>query len=120
MAQAASTLNGRILDQGDAVLPGVTVTVANEATGVVRTTVSNEEGLYFLPGLYTLRTELPGFAPSARERVQLFNPANLGNSYNGNGRSSIQSVPHQLAARNPADPLFEQRPRRVLQRAPVE
>ena len=51
LAQATSTFNGRILDQGDAVLPGVTVTVTNQNTGVVRTTVSNEEGLYFMPGL---------------------------------------------------------------------
>ena len=50
LAQATSTFNGRVLDQGDAVLPGVTVTVTNQNTGVVRTTVSNEEGLYFLPG----------------------------------------------------------------------
>ena len=51
LAQSTSTFNGRVLDQGDAVLPGVTVTVTNQATGVVRTTVSNDEGLYFLPGL---------------------------------------------------------------------
>ena len=36
LAQATSTFNGRVLDQGDAVLPGVTVTVTNVATGVVR------------------------------------------------------------------------------------
>ena len=42
MAQATSTFNGRVLDQGDAVLPGVTVTVTNQNTGVVRTTVTNE------------------------------------------------------------------------------
>jgi hypothetical protein len=74
-AQATSTFNGRILDQGDAVLPGVTVTVTNQNTGVARTTVTNEEGLYFMPGLepgvYRLSTELTGFATSARENVTL-------------------------------------------------
>ena len=45
-AQATSTFNGRVLDQGDAVLPGVTVTATNTATGVVRTTVTNAEGQY--------------------------------------------------------------------------
>src|SRR5688500_16045469 len=74
-AQASSTFNGRILDQDKAVLPGVTVTVTNQNTGVVRTTVSNEEGSYFLPGLepgvYRIATELPGFAPSLRENVTL-------------------------------------------------
>lgn len=74
-AQATSTFNGRILDQGDAVLPGVTVTVTNANTGVVRNAVTNEEGLYFMPGLepgvYTIATDLAGFAPSVRERVTL-------------------------------------------------
>ena len=74
-AQATSTFNGRVLDQGDAVLPGVTVTVTNLNTGVVRTTVTNEEGVYFMPGLepgvYDVTTELPGFAPTTRDRVTL-------------------------------------------------
>src|SRR5918994_1248568 len=73
--QASSTFNGRVLDQGDAVLPGVTVTVTNQNTGVVRTTVSNEEGQYFLPGLepgvYRVSTELPGFQAPTRENVTL-------------------------------------------------
>ena len=63
--QVTSTFNGRILDQGDAVLPGVTVTATNVSTGVVRTTITNEEGLYLIPGLetgtYKIETELAGF-----------------------------------------------------------
>jgi hypothetical protein len=74
-AQATSTFNGRIVDAGDAVLPGVTVSVTNENTGVVRTAATNGEGQYFLPGLepgvYTIRTDLQGFAPTAREHVAL-------------------------------------------------
>src|SRR5258705_5441123 len=74
-AQATSTFNGRGLDQGDAVLPGVTVTATNVSTGVSRTGVTNAEGLYFMPGLdpgiYEVKTELAGFAPAARERVTL-------------------------------------------------
>ena len=73
--QATSTFNGRVLDQGDAVLPGVTVTAANVSTGVARTTVTNADGFYYMPGLepgvYQVSTELPGFAPSRRERVNL-------------------------------------------------
>jgi Carboxypeptidase regulatory-like domain/TonB dependent receptor-like, beta-barrel len=73
-AQAAtSTINGRVLDQGDAVLPGVTVTATNTSTGVVRTTVTNGEGIYSMPGLepgvYDVKTELAGFAPATRDRV---------------------------------------------------
>ena len=74
-AQATSTFNGRVLDQGDAVLPGVTVTATNVDTGVSRTIVTNDEGSYFMPGLepgvYEVKTELSGFAPSARQNVRL-------------------------------------------------
>src|ERR1044071_3826637 len=74
-AQATSTFNGRIVDAGEAGLPGVIVSVDNENTGVVRTAVSNAEGQYFLPGLepgvYGIRTDLQGFAPSVREQVTL-------------------------------------------------
>src|SRR5262245_48552474 len=74
-AQATSTFNGRVLDQGDAVLPGVTITATNTATGVVRTTVTNADGSYYLPslepGVYEVKTELAGFAPAARQNVNL-------------------------------------------------
>ena len=74
-AQATSTFNGRILDQGDAVLPGVTVTATNTSTGVARTTVTNGEGVYGMPGLepgvYDVKTDLQGFAPAVRQRVTL-------------------------------------------------
>ena len=73
--QVTSTFNGRILDQGGLVLPGVTVTATNVSTGVVRTTITNEEGLYLIPGLetgtYKIETELAGFAPSVRDNVRL-------------------------------------------------
>src|SRR3954454_3412090 len=80
-AQATSTFNGRVVDNSDAVLPGVTVTVTNKATGVVRTTVSNEDGRYALPGLepgtYQVKTELPGFQTSARDNINLLVNATL-------------------------------------------
>src|SRR5215510_4685902 len=73
--QATSTFNGRVLDQGDAVLPGVTITATNINTGVARSAVTNAEGQYFMPGLepgvYEVKTELAGFAPSARQNVNL-------------------------------------------------
>jgi hypothetical protein len=40
------TFIGRVVDPGDAVLPGVTVTAININTKVARTTVTNAEGLY--------------------------------------------------------------------------
>src|SRR5258705_1369490 len=74
-AKGTSTFNGRALDQGDAVLPGVTVTVTNTSTGVVRTSVTNAEGVFYIPGLepgiYNIKSELPGFQTSVRDRVNL-------------------------------------------------
>ena len=74
-AQASSTINGRVLDQGDAVLPGVTVTVTNTATGVVRTAVTNDQGVYFMPaldsGVYSVTTDLPGFAAAPRNGINV-------------------------------------------------
>src|ERR1044072_5827646 len=62
LGQTTSTFNGRVLDAGDAVLPGVTITATNTNTGVVRTTVTNAEGGYLMPGLepgtYSVKTEL--------------------------------------------------------------
>jgi hypothetical protein len=74
-AQATATINGRIVDQGEAVLPGATVTVTNVTTGAVRTTFTNDTGLYSVPalenGTYTIRAELSGFAPAERTGVAL-------------------------------------------------
>ena len=79
--QATSTFNGRVLDQGDAVLPGVTVTATHVSTGVTRETVTNAEGSYYMPGLepgvYNVKTDLTGFAPSARQNVNLVLNATL-------------------------------------------
>ncbi len=74
-AQATSTFNGRVLDRDDAVLPGATVTATNTSTGVMRTTVTNTDGVYSIPGLepgvYDVKTDLTGFASAVRERVTL-------------------------------------------------
>jgi hypothetical protein len=74
-AQATGTVNGRVVDQADAVLPGATVTATNTRTGVARTTVTNGEGLYSLPalepGLYNVSVDLTGFAPSNRRDLTL-------------------------------------------------
>ena len=56
-------------------LPGATVTATNPATGQARTTVTNETGIYNLPGLppgnYTVKFELSGFGDYVRQNVTL-------------------------------------------------
>jgi len=66
-AQATSAvITGTITDAQGGVLPGVTLTVRNTETGTIRTSVSESDGRYRVPGLppgrYDLKAELAGFA----------------------------------------------------------
>src|SRR5262245_33575517 len=76
-----ATVSGTIEDSSHALLPGVSVTAANNATGVMTTGVSNEAGAYnltgLLPGTYTVRAELPGFQTKNFTNVQLGNAAQV-------------------------------------------
>ena len=80
-AQATATISGRVVDQAGAVLPGATITVTNAATGAVRETVTNEEGLYsvpaLLPGTYKVRAALAGFSAQEREGLEVLIGANM-------------------------------------------
>jgi len=68
-------LNGTVFDQGRAVLPGVAVTVVNEATSIERTTFTGVEGRFVMstltPGTYTVRVELSGFQTQTQPGVLL-------------------------------------------------
>jgi hypothetical protein len=73
--ESTAELRGRIADAQDAPVPGATVTITNQATGVVRQAISNADGTYFLtaisPGLYELVVELTGFSKYNRRDVRL-------------------------------------------------
>jgi hypothetical protein len=62
---ANGAIEGTVTDSSGGVLPGVTVTVSNLDTGLERSTVTNEKGLYralILPlGTYRVVAELQGF-----------------------------------------------------------
>jgi len=72
---ATAEFNGSVVDQSGGALPGVTVTVTEETTGLVRTVVSNDTGRFVLlampPGRYTMRAELAGFQTQTRPGVGL-------------------------------------------------
>jgi outer membrane receptor protein involved in Fe transport len=72
---ATGAIQGVAVDGSGAVLPGVTITVANTATGASRVAVTNEQGLFtaeLLPvGTYEVSAELAGFQSRKASDVQL-------------------------------------------------
>ncbi len=72
---AQSRISGTVNDASGALIPGVTVTATNVATGVMTTVVSNETGAYNFaslpPGTYKLTSELPGFQGQTYDNVSL-------------------------------------------------
>lgn len=68
-------LAGTVTDNSGGVLPGVTVTLRNLDTGLVRTAVTSDQGKYSFPtvppnGNWTLTVELSGFQTVTREGLQ--------------------------------------------------
>src|SRR6267142_752021 len=59
-------IEGVARDEQGRVVPGATLTLQNQASGVVRTTVTDADGKYrfpaLSPGIYILKAELQGFA----------------------------------------------------------
>src|ERR1035437_7027266 len=69
-----AVLNGTVTDSTGAVLPGVTVTVTNAATGNTFDAVTDGRGTYTMPvrvGAYRIKAELQGFGTVTRTGVEL-------------------------------------------------
>jgi outer membrane receptor protein involved in Fe transport len=69
------SIDGVIVDSTGAVLPGVSVTLTNQATGATRDTITDSEGVFHAPvlpvGAYTVHAQLTGFQPVDRRDVTL-------------------------------------------------
>jgi outer membrane receptor protein involved in Fe transport len=63
---ATGSIEGSIVDQTGAVMPGVTITAVQTSTGLTRTAVSDENGLFRIPllpvGVYDVAADLSGFS----------------------------------------------------------
>ncbi|MEY3283318.1 MAG: hypothetical protein RIR86_1331 [Acidobacteriota bacterium] len=74
-AQTAATIVGDVTDAGGAAAANVSVKVINEGTGIERSVVTNEAGLYRVtplnPGNYTIEVEANGFKKEVRTNVVL-------------------------------------------------
>ena len=73
--QGTTELRGKVVDSQGGVLPGVTVTVRNSATGMFRETQSGSDGSFIasglVPGTYEVVAELQGFKKFTRAGLQL-------------------------------------------------
>lgn len=69
------TISGVVRDSTGAFIPGVTVTMRYQDTGITRTLVTNEQGRYQAPSLglgnYEVQAQREGFQSEVRRRIVL-------------------------------------------------
>lgn len=109
LAQSQSTtgvIEGIVVDDSGAVLPGVAVTVLNTATNYSQTQVTNDSGLFRALGLplgpYRITAELEGFTTLIREGIQV----TVGSTVNLRLTLSLSAVGDEIVVTDEA-PLIE-------------
>jgi hypothetical protein len=74
-AQYTSAVEGTVTDPQGAVVPGASVTVTNEANGIVQTVQTTAAGYFRMPALaaslYSVRVAVAGFKTVVREHIRL-------------------------------------------------
>jgi hypothetical protein len=74
-----ATVSGAITDPSGAIVPGVSVTIVSQGTGLKRSALTDTAGEYHFAGLptgnYSLRIEKTGFQSQVREGVELTSAA---------------------------------------------
>src|SRR6266542_1200079 len=74
-AQFRAGIQGTVVDPSPAPVPGATVVITNEDTGVVRETVTGDAGFYRVaglsPGRYKVVASLTGFKETVMEHVEV-------------------------------------------------
>jgi len=72
---AGGTITGTVTDSSGRVIANAHIAITNVATGVVRATTSNDEGLYtapnLLPGTYDVKFTAQGFKSELRKEIEL-------------------------------------------------
>ena len=76
-----ATVSGTITDPSGALVPGVSVTIASQGTGLKRSALTDSSGEYRFAGLpignYSLRIEKTGFQSQTREGLELTSAAEV-------------------------------------------
>ncbi len=95
-------ITGRVVDAQGGVLPAVTVTVTNPATGFSRTVATSAEGLYTMPllppGNYDVSGQLTGFQTVRRTQV----PVTVGSSMTVDLRLGVAGVAEAVTVESSA------------------
>src|SRR5262245_18140915 len=69
-AQTFGEITGQVKDPSGAIIQGALVMATNTATNALRSTVTNETGIYsfpaLVPGTYSVKAEQRGFQPVTR------------------------------------------------------
>ena len=82
-AQENATITGTVTDSTGAVVSNVTITLTNQATGQVRTELSNSSGTYLFAnmgvGQFTLAASATGFEKFSRTDISV----NVAQSFEG-------------------------------------
>jgi Carboxypeptidase regulatory-like domain len=95
-AQVSASLSGRVTDQTGAAVSGAKVTAINLDTGIARTAITNQSGLYELLALpigqYEMRAKKDGFAEEVRTGIRLV----VGQDANANLSLKVGKVTEQV------------------------
>ena len=122
-----ATVGGTVNDPSGAVVPGVSITAVNNATGVSASVLSNEAGVYsfasLLPGVYKISAALTGFRTQTYTDVQLGNAAQVRLNFALALVAGAQTVDVTIAAQNlitsTSSSIGEVLPQRQIQDLPL-
>jgi len=99
-----ATVSGTVNDPSGAVIPGVSITAVNNATGVSSNVLTNDAGVYsfasLLPGVYKVSAVLNGFRTQTYTDVQLGNAAQIRLNFALPLVTGAQSVDVTIPAQN--------------------
>jgi hypothetical protein len=102
--QTESRIIGKVIDQSQAALPGVTVTITSQETSAVRSVVTEGDGTYTVtnlgPGTYLVQFELPGFGVR-KETVLL----GVGQVKDANATLGVATIAEEVTVRAEAPVL---------------
>src|SRR5260370_1129847 len=74
-AQTLGEITGEVKDASGASVPNAAVAATNDATNVVRSTVTNSEGVYsfpgLIPGIYQVKVTAGGFETVVKTNIEL-------------------------------------------------